>query len=98
MGIANPPYEFNGARVVMFAHVGGIKPSGSTIHRTPNGVLPPPRGLAICQNLNDHGWYLFYCDGQWNILADTFHTSEAEAKQQAEFEFHGVGTLWRNPV
>src|SRR6266850_6954187 len=96
MSDVQPPTELDGARVVTFAVLEGIKPSGRTIHRSQNVILPPPRALAICQYPDDNGWYLFYCDGHWNVLADTFHTSEAEAKQQAEFEFNGVGSLWRH--
>ena len=92
------PAELDGARVVTFAVLEGVKPSGRTVHRSLRGVVAHPSALAICQYPDDNGWYLFYCDGHWNVLTDTFHTSEAEAKQQADFEFPGVGSLWRHAV
>ena len=98
MTSAKAPADLGGARVVIYAILEDIKPSGTTIHRTQDGVLPPPRALAICQDPGDKGWYLFHCDGHWNVLADTFHMSEAEAKNQAEFEFNGVSKLWRHAV
>jgi hypothetical protein len=98
MSDAQPPNQLDGARVVTFAVLEGIKPSGRTIHSSQGGVLPPPRALAICQYPGESGWYLFYCDGHWNVLTDTFHVSEGEAKQQAEFEFQGVGALLLHAV
>ena len=95
---APTPTELGGAKVVAYAILENIRHSGATVHSTPDGVLPPPRALAICQQQGDKGWYLFHCDGHWNVLADTFHLSEAEAKDQAEFEFNGVGKLWRHAV
>src|SRR5437660_1050140 len=98
MANAQPPTQLDGARVVTFAVLEGVTPTGRTVHRSESGVLPPPRALAICQYADANGWYLFYCDGHWNVLTDTWHNSEAEAKQQAEFEFEGVGPLWRHAV
>ncbi|MET8198484.1 hypothetical protein [Micromonospora taraxaci] len=34
--------------------------------------------------------YLFYCTGDWAVLTDTWHPTEAEAVAQAEFEFGDV--------
>jgi hypothetical protein len=44
------------------------------------------------------GIYLFYCDDQWQVLADTWHPSVNNAKAQAEFEYEGISELWKNAV
>jgi hypothetical protein len=54
-------------------------------------------GLAICQPSGSVGFYLFGCDADWNVVTDTWHQSLDEAKEQAEFEYEGIGKTWLIP-
>ena len=61
-----------------------VRASRATIHRGPDGVIPPASALAIVES--EVSVYLFHCDREWQVLADTWHTSASEAKAQAEFD------------
>ena len=91
------PSEFDGAKVIATAIVEeGARPTGGTTHSGPDGVIPPASALAIV--IGEAGVYLLYCDEQWQVLADTWHSSVRNAKAQAEFEYDGISKLWKNPV
>ena len=51
-------------------------------------------GLAIVTSEPSGGFSLFYCDSDWNVIADTWHSSLRYAKEQAEFEYIGVSSTW----
>ena len=59
-------------------------------------MVPPASALAIV--MGETGVFLFYCDREWQVLADTWHSSVAEAKAQAEFEYAGVSKVWKDAV
>jgi hypothetical protein len=63
-------------------------------HATPAGPLGPFLGLAVCGRPRE-GVYLFYCDGDWRRIADTWHATTEEAMRQAELEFEGVSAAWQ---
>jgi len=91
------PSEIDGARVIATAVVGkGVRPTGGTTHTSPDGLIPPANALAIVSV--EAGVYLFYCDQQWQVLADTWHLSVENAKAQAEFEYAGVSKVWNHVV
>jgi len=48
--------------------------------------------------MGEAGVYLFYCDREWQVLADTWHPSVKNAKAQAEFEYEGISKLWKDAV
>lgn len=48
--------------------------------------------------MSETGVFLFYCDREWQVLADTWHSSVTEAKAQAEFEYAGVSKVWKDAV
>jgi hypothetical protein len=73
-----------------------VRPTGATTHRGPDGVIPPASALAIVTG--ETGFFLFYCDREWQVLADTWHSSVNDAKAQAEFEYAGISQLWKNAV
>jgi hypothetical protein len=52
--------------------------------------MGPASGLAVCQYDGDEEFYLFYCDNNWNVIADTWHLTMESALQQAVFEYRGV--------
>jgi len=89
------PSELDGSKVLATAVVSeAVRPTGATIHRGPDGVVPPASALAIV--MSETGVFLFYCDREWQVLADTWHPSVNNAKAQAEFEYEGISELWKN--
>jgi hypothetical protein len=95
--MAPAPSEFDGAKVITTAVVdGAVRPTGGTIHRGPDGVIPPARALAIVEG--EAGVYLLYCDHGWQVLTDTWHLSVRDAKAQAEFEYDGISKVWTDAV
>ena len=91
------PSELDGAKVIATAVVDeAVRPTGATTHHGPDGVIPPANALAIVAG--EAGIYLFYCDDQWQVLADTWHSSVWNAKAQAEFEYEGISKVWKNAV
>jgi hypothetical protein len=93
------PAELNGARVVAIALVDGtVRPTSNTTHRVAGSMLGPAHALAICTHPDETGVCLFYCDRAWQVLADTWRSSVAEAKEQAEFEYADVSGAWKDAV
>jgi hypothetical protein len=93
------PLKIYHAPVVAWAIVGsGNRPTGNTVHRVDGRVIGAAAGLAICQSTDSRGFYLFYCDATWKEIADTWHQSLDDAKAQAEFEYHGIGSQWQFPT
>jgi len=92
-----PPSEIDGARVIATAVVdGNVRATGVTVHRGPDGVIPPASALAIVES--ETSFYLLYCDREWQVLTDTWHVSVNEAKAQAEFEYAGISEAWKDAV
>jgi hypothetical protein len=95
--MAPAPSEFDGAKVIATAVVDGtVRPTGATIHRGPDGVIPSASALAIVEG--EAGIYLLYCDREWEVLTDTWHLSVSAAKAQAEFEYDGISKVWSDAV
>ena len=93
-----PPKIYD-AIVVAWAIVGSAaRPTGNTVHSVGGEVIGPVAGLAICSTTDGHGFYLFYCGPKWDEITDTWHQSVDDAKAQAEFEYHGISSLWQRPA
>lgn len=93
MGPAPP--EIGGLPVVCFSSIDGRhRPTGRCSHIGPAGEIGPAGGLAVC-GLPGKGFYLFRCDRDWLPVADTWHATAEEAMRQAEFEYEGVSSTWR---
>lgn len=91
------PAELDGAKVIAAAVVDEtVRATGGTVHRGPDGVIPQACALAIVAS--EVSVYLFHCDREWQVLADTWHPSVSEAKAQAEFEYAGISKLWKDAV
>lgn len=91
------PSELDGTKVIATAVVDdSVRATGGTVHHGPDGVIPPASALAIVES--EVSVYLFYCDREWNVLADTWHSSVQQAQAQAEFEYAGISKLWKNAV
>ena len=75
--------------VIRMADLTGSLATGRTRHVVARVEVGGFAGLAI-EYPNDRGFYLFYCDGEWGVVTDTYHDSVENAVDQAEFEFSGV--------
>jgi hypothetical protein len=83
-----PPEFLDGARVLQFASLARAQPTRNTKHAVDGVVVSRFASVAIAQyDEGPGGVYLFYCDGDWNVVTDTFHDDVASAVQQANFEF-----------
>jgi hypothetical protein len=51
-------------------------------------------GLAICTYNNDKGYYLFYCNENWETITDAWHETMEEAVDQAVFEYTNTENGW----
>ncbi|MFE2996188.1 hypothetical protein ACFXG4_14365 [Nocardia sp. NPDC059246] len=84
------PRFLDGARVLATADIRGATPSGRTRHEVDGLVVNDFVGLAIARYDASPEVYLFYCDGEWNVITDTCHHSIAGAREQASDEFGPV--------
>ncbi|MES2428939.1 MAG: hypothetical protein V4560_18305 [Bacteroidota bacterium] len=50
--------------------------------------------VTICQYKPNDGYYLFYCDSNWNVFADTWHEIVEDAQDQAEYDYAGISNKW----
>lgn len=80
-----------GARVVRWTPIDARhEPTEACRHSIGGEEMPTVSGLAICRYDDEPGFYLFYCDGAWNEMNDTWHETLEAAMEQAEFEYSGV--------
>jgi len=87
--------EIDGASIIKYLVLDGKHvQTGSTRHFVDGQLLQEIYGLAICKCDDEAGFYLFYCDENWNTLTDTYHDSLAEAERQAEYEFTNPSNSW----
>jgi hypothetical protein len=93
----SPPSQVGGLRVIAWSPVDARHTdTGHARHLIHGEVVPSPRALAICSSDADPSVYLFRCDSDWNVLADTWHKSFDDAQSQAEHEFEGVSATWHD--
>ena len=85
------PEFLDGARVLQVASLVGLQPTGKTRHYrgipSSREALENFAALAIAQYDGKEGFYLFYCDSDWNVMTDTFHDDLAGAIEQANWEY-----------
>src|SRR3954462_15491172 len=89
-----PPQTIDGAVVIAFADLSGVKPTGAARHFVRGEDAGDFFGLALARYDNDPGVYLLYCDADWRCVTDTYHDSVEQAEAQASREF-GVVTFNR---
>jgi hypothetical protein len=92
-----PPNQLDGATVLMY-RVGLTRnaATGATRHLAGANTIEGIECLAIAQYTDESGFYLFYCDREWQVLADTLHDTRAAAQAQAQLEFGEAGSPWVN--
>jgi hypothetical protein len=91
-----PPAVLDGGHVVCFARITrDVRRTGATVHTRDGEAVASFAGLVITQESSGGSCYLLYCDKQWRPLTDTWHASLEDAREQAEFEYEGVGQRWQ---
>jgi|SRR6266446_2960332 len=89
------PQIVGGFRVVAYSPIDERHRFTGRTKQVVRGVLMGAMsGLAICRPQGSEEFYLFGCDGDWNVVTDTWHQSLDDAKEQAEFEYEGVSKTW----
>ena len=89
------PRTINDANVVCFTPIDRRhRPTGACRHTVDGVPQPPFAALAVCRYGDDGGYYLLYCDEEWNAVTDTWHATVEDAIAQAEFEFEGTSATW----
>ena len=89
------PSNLGGAKVLMYSVLDGRqRPTGKCRHSVAGALVAGFAFLAICQYEGDDGFYLFYCDDQWNVVTDTLHFTMDQAMEQAEFEYENASGTW----
>ena len=93
------PNEIDGANLICYLSLDSkhIK-TGNTKHWVGGQLLEEIFGLAICKYNNSDGFYLFYCDKNWQTITDTYHDTVEDAKDQAEFEFLNTKIAWTDKI
>lgn len=71
--------------------------TGKTRHRvaTNEGLMEVPPVVHVRIEADDIGYYLFRFDSTGEMVADTWHQTEAQAKDQARFEYMIEDGDWR---
>jgi len=97
MSIKSPPIRLGAAEVVAFTTIDSThRRTGRSRHLVGGRQLGSAAGLAIARYADEPGYYLFYCDADWNPMTNTWHETVEDAKQAAAFEYEGVSRTWRN--
>jgi len=92
-----PPVLLDTFQVVSWTTLGPAHTAtGNARHNVGGTVLETWSAFAICREGDGESCYLFRCDPDWAVRADTWHASISEAKAQAEFEYSGVATTWHD--
>jgi hypothetical protein len=97
MSTISPPKRLGAAEVIAFTTI------DSRVHRTNKSKhliggkqVGSAAGLAISRYAGERGYYLFFCDSNWNPYANTWHETIDDAKRAAEFEYEGSSDTWQS--
>jgi len=89
------PRVLDNARVLFYSSIDSYhQPTGFCWHAVADVEQSPFAALAIAQYDSESGFYIFYCNSDWQVIADTWHDSVECAKAQAELEYTGVSRTW----
>ena len=96
----SPASRCAGGAVRLRANV--VKATGATVHRhakfvkgvvVPGAQIAKPESVEI-DEARAGGFYLYHYDAAGRCIADTWHATLAEAKEQAKFEFEIDASDW----
>ena len=69
--------------------------SDSTTIEIAGAVCGPANFLAICQDEEGSGYYLFFCDKSWREWNDMWFDKISDVKNYAEQEYIGSIATWK---
>jgi hypothetical protein len=84
------PTIIGGGRVLLYSRI-------DQRHRPVRPVGSEPYGLAICEEKNGPGVFLFTCEDDWMPVFDSWHASIDEAKAAAASAWDGISATWKAP-
>jgi hypothetical protein len=91
-----PPENLADTQLVCWSAIDGRhRPTGATRHLVGWQSPLAPAGIAIGEDPDSGGFFLYQCDADWRVLTDTWHEDLASARRQAELEFAGVTATWQ---
>jgi hypothetical protein len=85
-----PPIVLDGARVLKVANLTSARATGTVTHYLGDERVTAFAAIALAKHDEHPGVYIFYCDGDWNVITDTLHADLADAEEQAHGEFTGL--------
>lgn len=84
-----PPFLIDGARVLAYASVGGVRAQGVA-----GGVaVDQVAAVAVTHDLAGGAVFLLHCNDRWETLAAEPHGSPEAAQEAARTHYPGIG--WR---
>ena len=81
-------------KIIKQISLAGIKATGKTTHIVGGEEIQQPISLQIATYGNAPGFYLFYLNGNNEIITDTWHETVEDAIEQAEWEFEIDRAKW----
>jgi hypothetical protein len=89
-----PASTLDGARVLRFAALNSIQPSGKAVVLMNGAPIAQPSALALCQYEGECDVYVFHCAEDWSVLGAARFESLQSALMSAEHGFPGVSAKW----
>lgn len=92
----NPPIKLDHADLIAFLVLNEKNHrTGFAQHFVNGNFAMDFNALAICKYEGSPGFYLFYCDNNWNVITDTYHATVEEAIEQTESEYSNTKGEWK---
>ena len=89
------PTNIGRSKVILYSQIDQRHiPTGTCKNEIDGVLMKNAKWAAITQYDNDSGYYLFFCY-ESDQLSDTYHGTIEEAKEQAEFEYEGITSTWK---
>lgn len=90
------PRELDGAKVIMYLENRESNNFGFVRYEDHDEIIT---GIAITKYENDHWYYVFDCDLNWNVIGDTLHYSMDEAIEcvKNSYNIKEKELIWKRP-
>jgi len=96
MSTKSPPRQLGAAEVIAFTTIDSrVHRTNKSKHLVGGKQVGSAAGLAITRYAGERGYYLFFCDANWNPYANTWHETVDDAKRAAEYEYEGTSETWQ---
>jgi hypothetical protein len=88
--MTEPPAFLDRARVLYFASLVGVDPSGLTQHIVNGEPTADFAAVAIARYEGEEKAYVFYCDNDWNVVTDMLYRNPQQCIDRAHAEYPGI--------